>query len=185
MAALLRLFWNICLLRAGPEDVPYSQSLFAFISAIYLGLLSLQVMMFADKHTGVMLIATLAGYLLLAAYIYTLLSFNKVAERFLQTTTAVLTSYIIIHTFSFIISAVLVHAALGLFPTDSVMHNIIAFFVMIFILVFNIWIITIMVHIFRKALSSKLLPAVLAVLGLLFANMVVLVNIIAAGTGSN
>lgn len=86
MGKLLKLFINLCLLRAKPQDVPASWFLLGLIVATYI-LVSLAVAATTLPPARAMFFA-LADVVILALFTYAVLLLRSFAERFLQTLTA-------------------------------------------------------------------------------------------------
>ncbi|MDX1604647.1 MAG: hypothetical protein R3202_00570 [Candidatus Competibacterales bacterium] len=89
MAALLNLFWDICLLRKGPQDVPAAAALLQLTLLAYAltGLATLLVGM-PELGFGRALLLTLTDLGLLAGLTYLILSVLGLPARFGQTLTA-------------------------------------------------------------------------------------------------
>lgn len=83
---LLQRFFQICLFRAGPADVPASHWLFKLVCLIYfsVGVLVSHI----DHSWSVSLVASLGDTLLLLAVVWLLLYLRRLPGRFLQTATA-------------------------------------------------------------------------------------------------
>ncbi|MDP2227855.1 MAG: hypothetical protein Q8J78_10325 [Moraxellaceae bacterium] len=90
MKALWLLFWDLCRLRRGPEEVPYSLPLLAVVVALDVALnLTGHVLAAPDAlMRGVQL--TLMGLLLEMLVLASLLRFKGLQERFVQSFTAII-----------------------------------------------------------------------------------------------
>ncbi len=84
---IIQLLWNICLLRKGPDILPYSVSLFIIVTLINYAFVLAGV--WDVNNLG--LTALKGGSLILVALflVYGLLYFRGIAERFVQTATAI------------------------------------------------------------------------------------------------
>ena len=86
LAALRRLL-DVCLLRAGPQDLPYSRDFMILTMAASLGagLLAVAIL----EETRFALLELVLTYLFTVAFLYAVLSFRRLAGRFVQTASAV------------------------------------------------------------------------------------------------
>jgi len=153
MAALWRLFFDICCFRKGPQDVPASHellilSLVAYAVGSFLLALTTQTVAVA-LFSGVIDMGMLAGlcYLLLVLWRY--------PDRWLQATTALSGTGLI-----FSIAAIPLSVLLAGMSRNDPMTLVIFLFV-ISLLVWNIGVIA---HIMKHALSSSFALGVLAAL---------------------
>ena len=89
MVALLNLFWEICLLRKGPQDTPASSELLKLTLVGYgsSGLLALLLDLPRISFTLALLL-TLEDIALLSALVYLGLHLTRYLPRFVQTLTA-------------------------------------------------------------------------------------------------
>ena len=150
MLPLIRMFWDICRLRAGPQIVPKGNNL--MVGAIFAGIIveSFASSILIPSLSDLDIIKTVAIYnILLLTSIYLLLKLIGFAERGVQTVTAIAAS-------GFLISLVLL---LGLLMMNSVEEEAKSF--AIFILIDNVWRIAVIAHIFRHAFSINLLMAMI------------------------
>ena len=93
MGQLLTLLWDICRLRRGPQDLPYSPQLLLVVCALFL-VLQLAVSRILDAEqdslgAGVLSLAFTLGVL------YLLLNLRKQSARFVQTALAIISCLII------------------------------------------------------------------------------------------
>ena len=96
MKSLFELFWQICVFRKGPDQVPHAPALLGLLLIAILVLsafllLALEPSYFVAKMAGS---AASIGAWCLA--VYAILSFKKLSNRFVQTMTACLGSDLII-----------------------------------------------------------------------------------------
>lgn len=89
MAPLVGLFWELCLLRKGPQDVPAAEVLLKLCATVYL-LINVVTLTFGVARLGVLVALCLALFelVLLSAFTYVLLSFAGLTARLRQTLTA-------------------------------------------------------------------------------------------------
>jgi flagellar biosynthesis protein FliQ len=150
MLPLIRIFWDICRLRAGPQAIPRRHNL--MIAAVLAGIIidSFASSILIPKLTGldILKIVTIYNILLLTA-IYLLLKIIGYADRGVQTVTAIAGS-------GLFISLVLLP---GLLMMNTVEEQVKSF--AIFILIDNVWRIAVVAHIFRHAFSINLLMAMI------------------------
>ena len=162
MLQLIRIFWDICRLKAGPQDLP--KRLYLLVIAILAGIIldSLTTPIFLPKLSVIDVIKVVVVYnIILLTAIYLLLKLIGYAERATQTITAIAGT-------GLFISLVLLPALLMMNSIDEQMKSI-----SIFILIDNVWRIVVNAHIFRHALSvSLLLAMILSVSYLLFGALV-------------
>ena len=162
MLALIRIFWDICRLRAGPQDLPSGRNL--LISAVLAGILvdSFASSILMTKFSGLEIATIVATYnIVLLASVYLLLKFIGYQERAMQTMIAIAGAGLMI---SLVLLPGLITADLAEPETKSFA---------LFILIDNIWRIAVNAHIFRHALSVSLLMAmIISVSYLLFGVLV-------------
>ncbi len=162
MLQLSRIFWEICRLKLGPQELPTGRYL--LISAVLAGIIvdSFGSSILIPKLTNFEIINTVVIYnVVLLMAVYFLLKLVGYAERGIQTVTAIAGS-------GLFISLVLLPALLMLNASAEAVKSF-AFL----ILIDNIWRIAVNAHIFRHALSISLLMAmILSVSYLLFGVLV-------------
>lgn len=150
MLQLFKIFWAICRLKAGPQDLPKGQYL--LISAILAGIIvdGFATSILIPKLSIVDVVFTVASYnLLLLAAIYLLLKFIGYSERSIQTLTAIAGS-------GLFISLILLPSLLMMNSAEEPAKSFV-----FFILLDNIWRIIVNANIFRHALSVGLLMALI------------------------
>jgi len=150
MLQLIRIFWDICRLRVGPQTLPSGRNL--LISAVFAGII-------IDSYASSILISTMSSFevfttvaiynVLLLAAVYLLLKIIGYEQRAMQTLIAIAGA-------GFFISLVLLP---GLITVDLADQETKSF--VLFILIDNIWRIAVNAHIFRHALSVSLLMAMI------------------------
>lgn len=150
MLHLFKTFWDICRLKAGPQDVPAGRNLLfaAFLAAVIMDSFSTSILMPGLGDIETVQIIALYNTILLTA-IYLLLWLLGYASRALQTLTAMLAS-------GLFISLVLLP---GLLVMNSAAEEAKSF--AFYVLVDTIWRLTVNTHIFRHAFSIKLMLAMI------------------------
>ena len=151
MMALLRLFWNICLLRQPPQDVPASWALFLLLLLLNLVIDTLRVAEQAGLAQALVSILIYSGALL--GVIVLLLWLLGYLARVQQTLTALLGTGLLITIF-----VLPVEWVLGLFPNSEGMFGIL-------LLLLYAWNLIVTAHILRHALSVKFFFAAVLSLG--------------------
>lgn len=150
MLQLIRVLWDICRIKAGPQDLPkgYNLLIAAALSGVIVDSFSSSILITKFSLSDIAQIVIVYNVLLLAA-VYLLLKLIGYAERAVQTLTAIAGS-------GLLISLVLLP---GLIMMNTAPEEAKSF--AIFILVDNIWRIAVNAHIFRHALSVSLLMAMI------------------------
>jgi len=150
MLHLFKTFWDICRLKAGPQDVPAGRNLLfaAFIAAIIMDSFATSILMPSLGGIETVQIVTLYNIILITA-IYLLLRLIGYASRGLQTLTALLAS-------GLLISLVLLP---GLLVMNSAAEEVKSF--AFYVLADTIWRLTVNTHIFRHAFSINLMLAMI------------------------
>ncbi|MEN8260748.1 MAG: hypothetical protein ABFS02_09220 [Pseudomonadota bacterium] len=164
--ALLRLFFDICLLRKGPQDLPVSRFLFYLTLIFYVATGFLLLM-----AAGWMMAATqiAAEFVLTGAFTYGILTFDRKKTRFVQTFTALLGTDAFIGLCAVPFSgAVSDPAKIG--PADLLMSGLM------------LWHLVVTGHIFRHALSRSLGYGLGAALALIFVTYMIM-NVLFMATG--
>ena len=162
MLQLIRIFWDICRLKTGPQNLPKGRYL--LIAVVLAGIVvdSFSTAIFIPKLsiTEIINVVTIYNISLLVA-VYFLLRVIGYTERAIQTVTAIAGT-------GLLISLVLLP---GLLMMDSANEQVKSF--AIFILIDNVWRIAVNAHILRHALSvSFLMAMILSVSYLLFGVLV-------------
>ncbi|HJL60909.1 MAG TPA: hypothetical protein QF517_03045, partial [Pseudomonadales bacterium] len=93
MQPILSYFWQICLLRTGPEKIPASATITGMLLVIYLTTAFISIAITRPNLAMIQAIAAVfIGFIIEAAIIYGLLVLKSVGGRFLSTISAVLGS---------------------------------------------------------------------------------------------
>lgn len=176
MTALSRRFLELCMLRAGPQDLPASQTLLAAALAGYV-------------FTGALLTAPLYGFgrSLLAAgvdagfmWLYTtaLLGALGLRPRTLQTVTALAGAGTVFN----LLALPLIQTLVGVSPEQMSAG---AGFSSLLYVVLLVWLLVVYGHVFRNALERSRAVGLAAAFGyLLFSTMVVQTTLPAPGAGA-
>ncbi len=173
-AGLIKRYWQVSVFKETPANTPYSFLLLGFISFFFFLLIVVQWMIADTDNQLTLNMSLLAAGALLASYgLYTaaLLFAYRMPSRIVQTLTCLLSGHTIVHLFAFpllLVTPWLVDTTiiqpLGLFI--GVMYLILT-------LMLTIWQFMVTVHIYKHALGVDSLPAVLASLGLLACNILI------------
>jgi len=167
---LLRTSWAICVLRKGPQDMPYSFIFFwlaLLINAfIGWGQLSLQ------QEGGLALTETVGLVAVSLLYVYALLRFSGGMERYIQTISAmmiagamvVLLIWPIVHVFLYVMKNNEQGSFVFLWANLSVL---------ILVVFANIWTLLISAHIFRHSLNQNFFVGLLVAIGLIAMHILV------------
>lgn len=166
MISLIKLFWSICCLKATPKDVPYSvEFLLVLVSFnLLLGFVGFSFAVPWLQAFSQAVIATLSTSL----YTYFVLSLKKLGSRFVQTYSALVGVSVIIN---FILLPIVI-LQFYLHPTFAGdILTPLAKMSLIMAIIVNLWVISIMTHIYRHALNLNKLAALLVTLGGLSLNV--------------
>lgn len=139
MYAHLRLLFNICLLRKGPQDIPHSQNILRLTILGYAAVSYLILQISADSLSALLQVAT--EIIITISFVGLLLSMVNKPYRLVQTASTLLGTDALISAFAMPIIATL--------SLDS--NNILAFFAMLALMIWH-WIIT--THIIRHAIDK-------------------------------
>ena len=143
MAGALKTYLNICLLREGPEVLPYSWAFLGIVTAVSLGVSVLIGSMAYDMTAA--LLASIAGLFL--SFVFARVLLVKKPERFLQTFSAMLGTVTLINIVSFPGTYSLRYLKLG--------HTAEMFFALTAFALF-VWVVIVYGYIFSKALSCAM-----------------------------
>jgi len=170
---LIDQYWQICLFKQTPANTPYSPLLLFLAGVLFFLLLLVQWMMSSfASHIGVSTVLLL-GCLLLSSYAcYTgfLLFLFHLSARMVQTLTCLLMTHTIVHLFSL---PLLLVPIISMGSGSSSLPSLVGVLYLVLTLLLSVWQFMITVHIYREALTLKYLGAVLASLGLLGSNILI------------
>ncbi len=148
MAALFRKFWDICLLSAGPQDIPYSKALLKSLLLVYFLIESISWLASEDFERAVL--ATGLDTLILFLFIYlTLKAFNK-TSRFVQVSSSFLAVGSLFQLLELPLMYMLEHARQNESAGADVGLVLIGLYS---------WSLAVFAHIFRQALEVRMLSA--------------------------
>ncbi len=155
---IAKSFFDICLLRKGPQDVPRSV---AFLRLVVLVYVASSILVYLSEHS-LRVALGMAGVdtLLALAFTYVLLAARKLVPRWVQSCTALFGTGIV---FNIIVLPLFYWGAAGEHPVAFDNH---AFYLLLIILI--LWSIAVMAHIFRHALSVPFAVGVLAAILLIW-----------------
>lgn len=140
MEALIRLFGNICLFKKGPQDIPFSTSLFA---VLFVGNVIVEVFLGLNLYSlGMSLLLSLTSIISLFLFTWLWLALFQFSQRFLQTVTAFVGISLFTNVLCFI-------PATFLWQMGIIVDNSFAM-LNLFLLA---WILSIYAHIFKHALN--------------------------------
>lgn len=140
MFDLIKLLFDICLLKKAPQDLPYSISLLKLLAIANLCVNFLLMNLSANWFSSVLKAAV--GVLLIGAFSWICLFFSRKLTRFCQTTSALLGADALLDLF-----ALPPIATMTINP-----ENLLAFLAMIGVIIWH-WLIT--GHIMRNALEQS------------------------------
>ena len=147
---LLTLFFDICLLRKGPQSLPKSAGLQQLVLLIYF--VSSALLIVLDASWDEALIQVLIEVLLLGLFVYVLVTLFSVPERFRQSISAMYGCGAIIT----IISMPFVYWA-GSLTTDDPSMGMVGLGIFVVIC----WSFVVMAHIIRETLEKNLVVSLL------------------------
>ena len=165
MGVLLRLFFDICLFRRGPQDVPASSTLFQFMLLVYFAV-NLALNLVSGIGLSHALMSSVAELLFLLLLIMVILALGRQQRRFVQTAIAMMGTLLV-----FSVASVLIYLWVQHAVTDAEKQGL-----LVSTLVLWIWTIAVGGHIFRHALNTVFFIGFLVS----FVNMTVLTSILSA-----
>ncbi len=171
MSAVIKLFIDICLLRKGPEDVPYSEILLGLLLALSIIISILVGIMTKTMQFAV--ISTIAE--LFFSFVFIKLLLSKKPERFLQTFVALLGASTLLN---------LIYApAVYIFLMNENNKNI-QTLVSLLTVALLVWSIAVYGHIFSRALQSPMVYGVAISIAYVLMGSILLVSINAGTVAS-
>lgn len=173
MLQLIKVFWAICRLKAGPQDLPKGHYL--LIATILAGIIvdSFATSLLRPKLSAFEVLGIVIIYnVVLLAAIYYLLKLIGYADRGVQTVIALAGS-------GLFISLILLPGLLIITSSEELFKIFVFFW-----LVDNVWRITVTAHIFRHAFSIRLLMAMILSLSYLFFGWLVAGVLLPSSAGS-
>ncbi len=109
MKPLFTLFWQLCRFQRGPQDVPHSPPLLAFLVILLLLLSGAMVLVFEPTYMTEKLMGSAAALAAWFALVFLLLKFKGLGNRFAQTMTACIGTDLVINVLSLPFQAAIVN----------------------------------------------------------------------------
>lgn len=168
MTSIVKVLFDICLLRKGPEELPYSRML--------LGLLVVANFLISVSVGSILRDLKVAGLAAIAAlflsFVFTKLLLLKRSERFLQTFCAMLGT-----------DAIISIASLPSFYSIEYLQlsGAVELFFNVTVFAFFVWVVIVYGYIFSKALSSLMSYGIAISVGYVLLSAVV-IDLLLAGT---
>ncbi|OOZ38655.1 hypothetical protein BOW53_14775 [Solemya pervernicosa gill symbiont] len=164
VTGLLTLYFNLCRLRVGPQDVPASNFLLSLLIMFYLVVVGIKAML-VIPDINLLTAAAQSGLdvVLLSLFTWTVLATKNLGERFVQTLSALVGAKCLLEIVSIPVVWTIMQGGEG-------EGSSIAFLLLI---IFSIWLLAVLGHIFRHALSVGMATGVFVTIGyLLFSTAV-------------
>ena len=164
MFQLLALLWSVCRLRAGPANVPYSPFHLSIVIIANVVVACYQFTWQSDMAKS--LLQAILVTAISVIFTYSVLAVKGFQNRFAQTTTTLIGTNVIIN--ALVIPLLLLQPFLlqqGL-PTTMLLGFLHVIYLFTIIMM-NVWLIMIMVHIYRVALEVSPVIALLVTIALL------------------
>jgi hypothetical protein len=152
MWIIFRYFWQICLLRASPENIPSSSTLTAALLLAYtllstLTLYTIKPDLSIISNVSAILIELIVG----AALLFGILTFKNVRSRFLSTYAALMATNVLLTAMIFPLNIFLINMAEGLLADFLEAITIVIFF----------WWLGIVGFIFNKSANISMIQGVM------------------------
>ncbi len=172
--AIIKRYWQVALFRETPANTPYSLLLLGTVVFFYYSLVVTQWALADVDQFFTLGTSLLAGGSLIisyALYTYFLLKASRVSSRFIQTLTCLVAGHAIVHVVAFpllIIAPLLAETKIA-----QPLALLIGVVYLILTLILTVWQFMVTVHIYKHALEIDYFPAVLASIGLLAFNILI------------
>lgn len=169
---LFSYYWRLSLLKETPENSPYSVFLLIVMSVLFSIIMLIQwdiAELDFSRDWTLSLMMAMSLILSFIFYTYVILKFQNLASRLVQTSTCLLSAYIIIHVLAtplFLIDTYL--------SAENLKTPIFLFIGMIYLFItlgLSIWQFAITAHIYKFALGTTPVKSVLAAFGLVAVNI--------------
>jgi hypothetical protein len=173
-AKLIQRYWQVSIFKETPANTPYSLLLLGLTAIFFFLLIVLQWMIADVEQVFTFRTSLFAGSALLVSYgLYTaaLLFAFHVSSRLVQTLTCLLAGHTIVHLFAF--PLLLVTPWLADATIIQPLALIVGVVYLMLTLGLTVWQFMVTIHIYKHALAINYLPAVLASLGLLGSNILI------------
>ncbi len=155
MKLLLKLFIDICLLRAKPQDVPAS-NLLMFLTLLAVVLTGVPVIMGSVGGLAPALMIGLLDVVMILVLLQLSLGLMKLSSRMLQTSTAIFGTGVITNLLSLPVQSLL---------TSSAQGSVSQFLGALFYFALLVWSVLIVGHILRHSFNLQLSSGVLIAMG--------------------
>lgn len=172
---LIRTYWNICLFKKSPADSPYSVLLLVFMGLLFLLLIVFQWSMSNRSIQASYSVIIGLGCLLLLSYmIYTfvLLWISRRIGRNVQTLTCLFACHTIVHVIA--LPLVFIVPIISAMNGSSFLTFIMNVLFLAVSLMLSVWQFMVTAHIYKHALMLKTPASLLASLGLLAVNILMI-----------
>ncbi len=160
MFVLIKILFDICLLRKGPEDLPANSSLMWGLVGVSLTVSIFLGMIIYDTHTAIF--SSVLG--LFFSFVFTKILLSKKPERFIQTFSAMLGAITLINLISLPFVAPL---------SNEDLDNNIATLLSLLSFAFLIWAVIVYGSIFSRAISSTFGYGIAISVGYVFLSIVI------------
>lgn len=173
-AALIKRYWQVSIFKETPANTPYSPLILSAIAVFFFFLIVMQWMIADFEEIFTLKTSMLAAVTLLityAAYTFILLLVFKMPNRTVQTLTCLLAGHGIVHLFAF--PLLLLVPWLSEAHLFEILALIVGIIYLILTLALTAWQFMITVHVYKHALGIEYFPAVLASLGLMACNILI------------
>ncbi len=170
--ALSKQYWNLSIFREKPENTPYSHFVLGVAVIVYFLLIVFQwIATDARQQLPFIMACLIAGSLIVsyALYTFVLLLLFGFKARFVQTLTCLFACHSIVHMFAMPLLLTL-PILMGL-ASESLMSSFIAIIYLALTLMMAVWQLVLSVFIYKQALTVPYLSAILAGIGLLASNI--------------
>ncbi len=172
--ALIKQYWQVSLLKETPENTPYSPALLIGIASVFFCLVAFQwVIVDVEKQFSlpITLLASLSLVASYALYSYALLSAFHLSNRIIQTLTCLLAGHTIIHLLAFPLLLTVSFLVVGDIPHPA--KIVVGSVYLLLTLFLTVWQFVLTAYIYKQALSTDYPRALLASVGLLAANILI------------
>lgn len=172
----LMVAWrDLCLLRIGPQDMPYAPSLLGVLIVCNV-LLSLLVGLVAGS-AGTALLGSLVSIVVSLGVLYTLLAMRHIHARFVQAATAIMAAALL-----FSVLSLPVQFLLTPMPTDLTALTQGQQIALLVAAALGLWSLAVAAHIYRHALNWRFVGGVLVAVFVNLATLVVLSSLMHGAT---
>lgn len=164
---ILKFYWQLAILKAKPEDSPYSSFLMIATGLLY-ALTMLMQWALLDLDLPIYFLGSLGAVVSLilsyAGFTYILLAFRNLTSRLVQTLTCLFATHTIVH---LCVSPIMLFSPL--MTPKNLANPVFFMFGMLYLFIIlglSIWEFLITAHIYKSALNATVMQAILAAIGL-------------------